>query len=139
MRPLGAGRLLALLAAAAFLVVGALGFGHGRLFGTFADSTLLNLVHLAFAAAGLALARRAGTARTYLLAGGIASLVLWLVGVTALGGWIPLNPADNWLHLLLGAGMLLALFPGGEDLGDDLESDLGRPLAAELQADGAVD
>jgi hypothetical protein len=97
-------RPLALLAAAAFLVVGALGFAHGRLFGTFADSTLLNLVHLAFAAAGIALVRRG---RDYLLGGGIASLALWLVGVAALGGWIPLDAADNWLHLVLGGGMIV--------------------------------
>jgi peptidoglycan/LPS O-acetylase OafA/YrhL len=128
-------RLLALLSAVAFLVVGALGFGHGRLFGTFDDSTLLNLVHLAFGLAGIALARRAETSRAYLVGGGIASLVLWLVGVAALGGWIPLNAGDNWLHLVLGAAMVLALFPGREDLGDDLERDLGGGLAAELQAD----
>lgn len=132
MRLRGADRLLALLAAVVFLVVGALGFGHGRLFGTFADSTLLNLVHLAFAAAGFAFARRG---RDYLLGGGIASLVLWLVGVAALGGWIPLDAADNRLHLALGTVMLLALLPGGEDLGDDLERDLGGSLPAELQAD----
>jgi hypothetical protein len=132
-------RPLALLAAVAFLVVGALGFGHGRLFGTFADSVLLDLVHLAFGLVGVALARRADTARAYLRGGGIASLVLWLVGVTTLGSCVPLNAGDNWLHLALGAGMLLALLPGGEDLGRDLERDLGGSLAAELQADGAAD
>lgn len=125
-------RPLALLAAAVFLVIGVLGFAHGRLFGTFVDSTLLNLVHLAFGLAGVALARRG---RDYLLGGGIASLVLWLVGVAALGSWIPLNAADNRLHLALGTLMLLALLPGGEDLGDDLERDLGGSLPAELQAD----
>jgi hypothetical protein len=117
-------RVSALLVGALFLAVGALGFvpgvtthygdlsfaGRGRdaqLLGTFSVSILLNLVHLAFGIAGVALARRAPTARTYLLGGGAVSLAVWLIGVIGIGGWIPVNTADNWLHLVLGVGMIV--------------------------------
>lgn len=124
-------RTSALLVGAVFLAIGVLGFvpgvtthygrlsfaGHDRnaqLLGTFAVSGLLNLVHLAFGVAGVALARTAGTARTYLLGGGAAALVLWLVGVVGVGGWIPANPADNWLHLVLGVAMVALGSAAGE-------------------------
>jgi hypothetical protein len=110
-----------------FLLVGALGFvpgitsglseiafaGHrsgAELFGLFQVSVLHNLVHLAFGVAGLALARTVSGARTYLVGGGAIYLVLWLYGLVidhdSGVNFIPVNNADNWLHLLLGVGMI---------------------------------
>jgi hypothetical protein len=106
-----------------FLLVGILGFvpgitthygdlgfaGHdsgAKLLGLFQVSVLHNLVHLAFGVAGLALARTADASRTYLLGGGVVYLVLWVLGLADGGGWIPVNTADDWLHLGLGVGML---------------------------------
>ncbi|MGW5669841.1 DUF4383 domain-containing protein [Micromonospora sp. NPDC003776] len=110
-----------------FLVVGVLGFipgvtthygdlywaGHqseAKLLGVFQVSVLHNLVHLAFGVAGLALARTVSGARTYLIGGGVIYLVLWLYGLVVNKGsganFVPLNDADNWLHLLLGVGMI---------------------------------
>ena len=105
------------------MVVGFLGFvpgvtthyddlsfaGHGsgaKLLGTFQVSILHNLVHLLFGIAGLALARTADGARTFLVGGGIAYLGLWFVGVVGAGRWLPANTADNWLHFLLGIGLI---------------------------------
>jgi hypothetical protein len=39
--------------------------------------------------------------------------VIWVLGPLTIGGWLPLNTADNWLHLvtgsvLLGLGSLVA-------------------------------
>ncbi|HVU77668.1 MAG TPA: DUF4383 domain-containing protein [Gaiellaceae bacterium] len=98
----------ALLVSALFLVLAVGGFvaGGSSLFGLFEVSVLLNLVHLAFAVAGAVLARTPGSAHAFLLWGGIASLLLWLLGVSSLGGWIPVDYDDNWLHLLLGLGMI---------------------------------
>ncbi|GGM29199.1 DUF4383 domain-containing protein [Micromonospora yangpuensis] len=114
--------------AVVFLVVGVLGFvpgitsdvgglrwaGHesgARLFGVFQVSVLHNLVHLLFGVAGLALARTAATARAYLLGGGAVYLVLWLYGLVvdhdSTANVLPVNTADNWLHLGLGAAMIL--------------------------------
>lgn len=112
---------------AVFLLVGILGFipgvttnygdmqfaGHesgAMLFGVFQVSILHNLVHLAFGVLGLALARSLTGATLYLIIGGIVYLALWLYGV-AVGqetpaNFIPLNAADDWLHLLLGIGMI---------------------------------
>ncbi|MEV4481627.1 DUF4383 domain-containing protein [Micromonospora coxensis] len=112
---------------AVFLLVGVLGFipgitsnydtmqfaGHeseAKLLGLFQVSILHNLVHLAFGVAGLALARTVSGARTYLVAGGAIYLVLWLYGLVidhdSGANFVPLNNADNWLHLVLGLGMI---------------------------------
>lgn len=111
-----------------FLLVGILGFipgittnydqlsfaGHessALLLGVFQVSILHNLVHLGFGVAGLALARSAQGARLFLLGGGVIYLVLWLYGVLVDHGspanFVPINAADNWLHLGLGVGMIL--------------------------------
>lgn len=80
------------------------------LLGIFEVSYLHNAVHLLFGVAGLALARTADSARLYLIGGGAIYLVLWIYGlVIDLGGdanFVPLNAADNWLHLALGLGMI---------------------------------
>ncbi len=110
-----------------FLLVGVLGFipgvttdydqmqfaGHeseAHLLGLFQVSILHNIVHLLFGVAGVALARTAGGARSYLLVGGIIYLVLWIYGLIvdpmAASNFVPLNNADNWLHLGLGVGMI---------------------------------
>jgi Domain of unknown function (DUF4383) len=107
---------------------GALRFGHGSdadLLGVFRVSILLNLVHIVVGAAGIAVGRTRSLA--------LASLVLWLIGVFAAGGWLSLDTADNWLHFLFAVALLgLALLVGGKDLADDLERDLGGSLPAQV-------
>ena len=120
-------QLAAAAVGAVFLLVGILGFvpgvtthsaqlqiaGHDSstlLLGVFAVSVLHNVVHLAFGVAGLALSRTVSTARNFLLVGGLVYLVLWLYGVvidkTAAINFVPVNTADNWLHLGLAVGMI---------------------------------
>ncbi|MEC5149837.1 hypothetical protein RCH22_001478 [Cryobacterium psychrotolerans] len=69
------------------------------------------MVHLLFGIAGLALARTVRGARNYLIGGGVIYLVLWLYGLVAdpdsSANFVPLNNADNWLHLVLGIGMIV--------------------------------
>jgi len=104
-------RVAAAAAAAAFLVAGVLG-----LTSAYGASTLLDSIHLAFAAAGVAAVAPGSeaAARRFLVLGGTASLVLWLLGAAAAGSWIPLRPNDNWLHLALGTAFLgLAELTGG--------------------------
>ena len=120
-------RLAAAGVGAVFLLVGILGFipgitmnydmlgwaGHhsgAKLLGVFAVSALHNVVHLLFGVAGLALSRTAVTARAYLIGGGVIYAVLWLYGLivdeTSSANFVPLNTADNWLHLVLAVGMI---------------------------------
>jgi arginine exporter protein ArgO len=115
------------LVGAVFLLVGILGFipgvtthydmmsfaGHdsmAKLLGVFNVSILHNLVHLAFGVVGLVAARRPGSARAYLIGGGIVYLVLWIYGLVidkdSSANFVPLNTADNWLHLVLAVGMI---------------------------------
>ncbi len=110
-----------------FLLIGILGFvpgittnfgdmefaGHNSgslLLGLFQVSVLHNIVHLLYGVAGLAAARSASASRAYLVGGGIIYLVLWIYGLVVDMGssanFVPLNDADNWLHLGLGIGMI---------------------------------
>jgi hypothetical protein len=80
--------------------------GTAELLGLFKVSVLHNIVHGLFGIAGLALAATASGARTYLIGGGAIYLVLFLLGILGGADWIPVNDADNWLHLGLGVGMI---------------------------------
>lgn len=90
------------------------GAGHdsgAMLLGVFQVSVLHNIVHLLFGVAGIAAATRALPARHYLIWGGVIYLVLWVYGLLAASipelNFVPVNGADNWLHLGLGIGMVL--------------------------------
>lgn len=117
----------ALIVGVVFLLVGVAGFipglttnydtlqfaGHhsdALLLGVFNVSILHNLVHLAFGVAGVAMARTAGGARAFLIGGGAVYLVLWLYGLlidmSGDANFVPVNNADNWLHLVLAIGMI---------------------------------
>lgn len=119
----------AMAVGAVFLLVGVLGFipgitthygdmtfaGHdsdAKLIGLFQVSVLHNIVHLLFGIAGIAMARQARTAYLYLVGGGVIYLVLWIYGLivdqNSDGNFVPVNTADNWLHLVLGLGMIAA-------------------------------
>ena len=80
--------------------------GTAELLGVFEVSVLHNIVHGLFGIAGLALAATASGARTFLIGGGAIYLVLFLLGILGGADWIPANDADNWLHLVLGVGMI---------------------------------
>jgi threonine/homoserine/homoserine lactone efflux protein len=71
---------------------------------------LHNIVHLLFGAAGILLARSHGDARNLLLYGGVVYLIFWLYGLLighdSSANFVPVNNADNWLHLVLGLGMI---------------------------------
>ena len=120
-------QLAALVVGVVFLVVGILGFvpgitthysdmtfaGHdsmAKLLGVFMVSVLHNIVHLLFGIAGIAMSRTASSARGYLIGGGVIYLVLWIYGLVidqmSSANFVPVNTADNWLHFVLGAGMI---------------------------------
>jgi hypothetical protein len=118
-----------------FLLVGVLGFipgvttdyssmsfaGHessAMLLGIFQVSILHNIVHLLFGVVGLAMARSVSGARAYLIGGGLIYLVLWIYGLIidhdSGANFVPLNNADNWLHLILAVAMIgIGLMLGG--------------------------
>jgi len=125
------GRPVVELAAAAFgatfVLVGILGFVPGvtqnydamefagrnsgaELLGIFQVSILHNLVHLLFGVAGLVAARTVAGARSYLLFGGglYAGLGVYGIAIDLASeyNFVPINHADNWLHLALGGAMI---------------------------------
>ncbi|MCV7267116.1 DUF4383 domain-containing protein [Mycobacterium doricum] len=112
---------------AVFLLIGILGFipgittdydtmtfaGHeseAALLGIFNVSILHNIVHLAFGVAGVLMARSWNGARVYLIGGGVIYLLLFIYGLLidpdSSANFIPVNNADNWLHLVLAIGMI---------------------------------
>jgi Domain of unknown function (DUF4383) len=120
-------QIAALLVGVVFLLVGVLGFipgvttnfdqltfaGHesdAALLGIFNVSVLHNIVHLLFGIAGLLASRTFTTARTYLIIGGFIYLALFLYGLlidqNSAANFVPVNNADNYLHLVLGIGMI---------------------------------
>jgi hypothetical protein len=118
----------AALIAVAFVGVGILGFvpglvtnfdamafaGHeseALLFGIFEVSVLHNIVHLLFGIVGFVCALAWSSARAFLVGGGVVYLVLWVYGLIVheegAANFLPVNEADNWLHLVLGVGLVL--------------------------------
>jgi hypothetical protein len=118
---------VAALVGVIFLVGGLLGFvpgvtsdydemelaGHesgAQLMGLFQVSILHNAVHLLFGVVGVLMARAVATARIFLIGAGVIYLALWVYGLvidrTSDANFVPVNAADNWLHLALGAVML---------------------------------
>ena len=81
--------------------------GTAELLGIFEVSILHNLVHALFGIAGLALAKTASGARTFMIGGGAIYVALWLLGIVGGANWIPSNSADNWLHLVLGGALIV--------------------------------
>jgi len=129
MRKLIAPESLAGLFGMAFVVVGVAGFVPGvvdhyeqlgwwrngsgaQLLGVFQVSILHNLVHIGFGTLGLLMARTTATARVYLSGGGAAYLALGVYGLlidrAGDANVVPVDRADDWLHLGLGVGMIYA-------------------------------
>lgn len=125
----------ALVVAFVFLIIGVLGFvpgltsnystilrvgtdSHAYLLGFFQVSLVHNAVHLAFGVAGVFAARRLLWSRVYLAGGGSLYLGLAVYGMLidhhSAANILPVNNADNWLHVTLGVVMLLlAVDPRG--------------------------
>lgn len=118
---------VAMVISLVFLLVGLLGFvpgittgfdsmsfaGHhsgALLLGVFEVSVLHNIVHLLFGIVGFLMVRTVSSAVTYLITGGAIYFVLWLYGMLidldSAANFVPVNDADNWLHLGLAIGML---------------------------------
>ena len=82
---------------------------NAELLGLFRVSILHNLVHLAFGVGLLAAARRTWAA-AYLIGGGVTYLIVVLYGIlideSSDANFLPLNGADNLLHLVLSLAMI---------------------------------
>lgn len=117
----------ALLVGATFVLVGLLGFVPGittsfdelsfasndsgaELLGIFQVSVLHNLVHLLFGVVGIVMAKSAAGAKLFLVGGGAVYVVLFLYGLVidldSAANFVPVNSADNYLHLVLGVAMI---------------------------------
>ncbi|GAB3536943.1 DUF4383 domain-containing protein [Arthrobacter tecti] len=127
----------ALAVGVVFLLVGVLGFvpgitgnydtlqfaGSGSealLLGLFQVSILHNIVHLLFGVAGVLMAKTATGAYNFLLFGGVIYAVLFIYGLIvpaeSAANFVPVNAADNILHLGLAVGMIgLALALKGKN------------------------
>ena len=116
----------ALIFGIVFIAVALLGFVSGgmtmesdparapHLIGMFPVNLLHNVVHLAFGIAGLVFARTFSGARGYLIVSGVIYLLLSIYGLIidhdTAANFVPIDSADNWLHLVLAAGMLVLGF-----------------------------
>ena len=120
-------QLAALTMGVVFVLVGIAGFIPGittnydelgfagpdseaQLIGLFQVSALHNLVHALFGIAGLVGARTIAGARGYLIGGGVIYLLLAVYGLVidldSPANFVPLDSADNLLHIFLGVVMV---------------------------------
>ena len=79
--------------------------GTAELLGLFEISVLHNIVHALFGV-GILMAATPEGARTFLLGSGAIYVVLFLLGLLGGGDWVPINDADDWLHLALAVGLI---------------------------------
>ena len=119
-------RAAAATVGAVFLLVGVLGFIPGittdydsmtfadhdsgaELLGVFQVSVLHNIVHLLFGVAGLWAATQARLVPPVLLGSAAIYAVLTIYGIAidkeSSANFVPVNSADNWLHLVLTIGL----------------------------------
>jgi hypothetical protein len=146
----------AIVVGAAFLLIGILGFTPGvtahldsirlggnrsaaLLFDVFQTSVIQNLAYVAIGVAGLLLARTYALARTYLLVGGVVFLGLWVWGLLmdprSPANFLPINNADNWLHLGIGITMtVLALTLAGAKAPTGAGGEILVPPSARLSS-----
>ncbi|MGI9034206.1 MAG: DUF4383 domain-containing protein [Acidimicrobiales bacterium] len=120
-------QLFAAVVGAVFVLVGVLGFvpgvvrnfgklsligpdSHATLLGLFEVSVVHNVVHLLFGVGLLAAASVVWSVR-YLVVGGLAYAAVFVYGLFVVGStskinFLPINTADNTLHLVLAVGMI---------------------------------
>ena len=109
---------VALVFGVVFTLVGLLGFvpgvtttdadGHQLLLGLFMVDAVHNIVHLLSGVAGLLAAANERYAKLYLVGFGAVYALVTLIGffTSPVLGFLHVNTADNWLHLVLTVGLL---------------------------------
>jgi hypothetical protein len=114
-------RTVALLVGIVFILIGILGFvpalvPGGALLGIFAVNTLHSIVHLLFGVLGVA-AAMTGWPRMYNRVVGVIYFALAILGFIpalvpngALLGLVSINTSDNFLHLVVGAVLIIVGF-----------------------------
>jgi hypothetical protein len=76
------------------------------------------------------MARTAKSAVAYLVGGGAVYLLLWIYGLVSDkmsdANFVPLNTADDWLHFVLGLGMIGLGIIGRQTMGAATATATGR-------------
>ena len=108
---------VALVFGVVFTLIGLLGFvpgvttdadGHQLLLGLFMVDAVHNVVHLASGVLGLVAAANDKYAKWYLVGFGAVYALVTVIGffTSPVLGFLHVNTADNWLHLVLAVGLL---------------------------------
>lgn len=118
----------ALVIGIVFILVGILGFIPNGIVGegaTFETDTLHDIIHLVFGLILVFVALKAAhKAASTLVVVGIIYLLLAIIGFvqgTTILGLVPVNAADNWLHLVL--GVVIAALGFASKKGSQISSD----------------
>ncbi len=92
-----------------------------RLWGLFPINFLHNIVHLGIGMWGIVAARSHGAARSYAVLAGALYIILAVMGFFFPAGFglVPLGGNDIWLHVILGAVLLVAGLALGSRPGAD--------------------
>lgn len=91
------GQVVVLVVSGLFVVAAVLDAGPGA---------LDNVVHLCFGLVGFALSRDPGSARGFLIGGGVAYLLFWQFGTVVDPSLVPFHTTNAGIHLALVASMI---------------------------------
>ena len=91
------GQVVVLVVSGLFVVASVLDSGPG---------SLDNLVHLCFGLLGFALSRNPGSARMFLIGGGVAYFLFWQFGTVLDPSLVPFHTTNAGIHLALVASMI---------------------------------
>jgi hypothetical protein len=120
-------QLYALAVGVVLVIAGVIGFFYSAAFGTPGQISPVfgildvngwhNVVHLALGGVLLAVAGNPGLARPVCLAFGAVYIVVFILGLVMnpIFGILPVNAADDVLHLLLGLAAIGAALASGEE------------------------
>lgn len=97
-----------------FILIGILGFFNSPILGIFATDTLHNIVHLLSGILALVFAGKPSQAKMFAIVFGIVYALVAILGLLMGSGKVlglmSVNPADNYLHILLAVVLLVVGF-----------------------------
>lgn len=104
-------KTIMMIAGVVFVLIGVLGFFSNPILGIFGVNTLHNLVHIVSGILAFVFAMQGeAQARKFAMILGVVYALVTILGFLGVLGFLAVNPADNFLHLILAVVFLIVGF-----------------------------